>query len=265
MSFVHDRLQFLDRERGLRNQFTMLSHPGAMGHVNLDPVGAVVKLFARRLARLHRPVDNLRALGHDELGSVALEVIAAGGGDGAGGHKQPRAGDVAAFDGLLDAHVAIARAFGLDVAQRGKALLQRPPGGNRGPRRPQGQRIFQDVGVIAALRRVFSLQEDVGMGVDQAGENRGMGEIDQVGARGNFCAGSVGNAFDAVAPNHDDLVAAGLVGLAVNQHARANDGDGRRRWSAVGTRRRDRVKRAKSGRADNACPPLVRVGMIHRS
>ena len=101
VGFVHDRFQFFHGESGLRNQFAILSHPGTMRHVNLDPVGAVVELFARRLARLDRPVDDLRALGHVEFGRVAFEVVAAGGGNGAGDDEQPRPGNVAAFDRLL--------------------------------------------------------------------------------------------------------------------------------------------------------------------
>ena len=229
VGFVHDRLQFFHGERGLGDQFAILSHPGTMGHVNLDPVGAVIELFARRLARLDRAIDDLRAFGHVEFRRIAFEVVAAGGGDGAGDDEQPRPGNVSAFDRLLDSDVAVARAFGLQIAQRGETLLQRAPRRNRGPRRAKGQRIFQDVGVVASLRRVFSLQENVGMGIDQAGQYGGVREIDGGGAGGNFGAGSVRDAFNAVAANHDDLIAARLVGLAIDEHARANDGDGRRR------------------------------------
>ena len=72
VSFVHDRLQFFNRQSGLGNQFAILSHPGAMRHVNLDPVGAVVKLFACRLARFDRTVDDLRALGHRRVRGHSL-------------------------------------------------------------------------------------------------------------------------------------------------------------------------------------------------
>ena len=229
VSFVHDRLQFFDGESGLRDQFAMLSHPGAMSHVNLDPVGAVVKLFARRLPRLDRAVDNLRSLGHDELGSVALKVVASGSGDGASHHEHPRSGNVAAFDRLLDSHIAITRAFSLQIADRGKALLQGAPGRDRGPRRAQCQRISENVGVVAALRRVFSLQEDMGMRVDQAGQYGGVREIDGGRTRGNFGGGSVRNAFNTVASNHDHLIPTGLVGFAVNENACTDDGHGRRR------------------------------------
>ena len=65
--------------------------------------------------------------------------------------KQARPGNVSALDGFLDADVAIARAFGFEIAQRGETLLQRAPHGNRGPGGAQRQRILQDVGVVSAL------------------------------------------------------------------------------------------------------------------
>ena len=178
VGFVHDRLQFLHRKRGLRNQFAILSHPGTMRHVDLDPVGAVVKLFARRLARFDRTINDLRALGHHEFGRVAFEVVATGGRNRAGDDEQARPGDVAALDRLLDSDVAVTCAFRLEIAQRGEALLQRAPCRNRRPRRAKGQRIFQDVGVVASLRRVFSLQKDVRVGINQARQYGGVREVD---------------------------------------------------------------------------------------
>jgi len=64
-----------------------------VGHVDLDPVGAVIELFASGFAGLHRAVDDLRAFGHVEFGREVLQVVAASAGDGAGGAKQARAGD----------------------------------------------------------------------------------------------------------------------------------------------------------------------------
>ena len=55
-----------------------------------------------------------------------------------------------AFDGLFDADVAVTRALGFDISQRGEALLQRPSRRHRRPRRTQGQRLLQDVGVVSA-------------------------------------------------------------------------------------------------------------------
>ena len=63
------------------------------------------------------------------------------------------------------------------------------------------------------------------MGIDQAGQDRGMRKIDGIRACRNLGAGSVGNAFDPVAANHDDLIAARLVRLAIDENAGANDDD----------------------------------------
>ena len=67
-------LQFFHRQRGLRDQLAVLADPGAMRHVDLDPVGAVVELLARGLAGFDRAVDDLRALRHLEFGRVAFEL-----------------------------------------------------------------------------------------------------------------------------------------------------------------------------------------------
>ena len=125
VSLVHNRAQFLDRQRRLRHQFAVLSHPRPMRHVHLDPVRAVVELLARGLARLDRSIDDLHALRHFDLRRVALERISSGGRDRARRNKQPRPGNVSAFNRLLDAHIAVARTFGFHVAQSGEALFER--------------------------------------------------------------------------------------------------------------------------------------------
>src|SRR2546427_6249682 len=178
VSFVHDRLQLLHCQRGLGDQFAILAYPRAMRHVDLDPVSSMTELFACRFARFDRAVDDLHAFGHLQFGSVVLQGISTGSGNSERGDKKARPGKVAALDCLLDAHVAVARTFGLHVTQRSETLLQRPPHRNRGPRSAQGQRVLQDICIIAALRRVFSLQEDVGVGVNKPGKSRGAGEID---------------------------------------------------------------------------------------
>src|SRR5438105_11106515 len=130
---VDDRLDLLQRERRLADEVALLVDPGTVGHVDLDPVGALLELLAGRLARLDRAVDELRSLGHVDLGSISLQRIAAGSGDGAGRGEDARAGDVAAVDRLLDSDVAIAGALGLDVAAGGEALLQRAARRGRRP------------------------------------------------------------------------------------------------------------------------------------
>src|SRR5271170_8167765 len=78
MRLVNDGFQLLDGERRLRYQRALRIEPGAMRHVDLDPVGALVQLFARSLARFDGSVDELRSLGYGDLRRVALEGIAPG-------------------------------------------------------------------------------------------------------------------------------------------------------------------------------------------
>src|SRR5207248_10600852 len=51
---------------------------GAMRHVNLDPVGAVLDLLARDLAHLHWTVAELRAFWDHNVRVVAFERVATG-------------------------------------------------------------------------------------------------------------------------------------------------------------------------------------------
>src|ERR1700674_3779871 len=141
-----------------------------MRHVDLDPVGAMCQLLAGGFARLDRAVDELSTRGHIKFRSVSLKLIASSRGDGASRDEQSRPGDVSALDGLFDADVAIARAFRLHVAQGGESLLQRAPRGNRGSGRTKRQRILQNVDVVSALCGLLTLQKDMGMRIDQAGQ-----------------------------------------------------------------------------------------------
>ena len=123
MSFIDNSFQFLDRQCRLRHQAPFVVHPRPVRHVHLDPVRTMIQLLPRRLARLHRPVDELRALGHVQLWRIAFQVVPAGRGNRARRAKQPRSGNRPLFDGLLDFDVSVARALGLEVAQRRKPLL----------------------------------------------------------------------------------------------------------------------------------------------
>src|SRR5439155_9695776 len=61
VGFIHHGLQLFHCEGRLRNKFAIFADPRPMGHVHLNPVGPVVKLLARCLARLDRTVNELRS------------------------------------------------------------------------------------------------------------------------------------------------------------------------------------------------------------
>ena len=63
------------------------------------------------------------------------------------------------------------------------------------------------------------------MGIDQTGQDGRMREIDGGRAGRNFRGSSVRDAFNAVAANHYDLIAARLIGFAVDESAGPNHGD----------------------------------------
>src|SRR5437763_16254728 len=128
-----------------------------MRHVDLDPVSAVIELFARRFAGLDGTIGDLNAFRHFEFGSVAFERIASGGGDGAGGDEQAWSWNVSEFDGLLDAHVAVTSAFSLDVAHWGEALLPGAPCRHRCAGGAQGERSVEAVGGVSALSWMFAM------------------------------------------------------------------------------------------------------------
>ena len=101
--------------------------------------------------------------------------------------KHPRTGNVALLDGLLDPDIAITSTFGLDVADGREALLECAPRGDHGACSAVGCGELQQLHVVAAGRRQLSLQEDVGMAVDQARQHRRGAKVDQ--PRAGRCKG----------------------------------------------------------------------------
>ncbi len=195
-----------------------------MRHVDLDPVGAVIELLAGGFAGLDWAVDDLHAFRHVEFGCVAFEVVSAGRGDAARGAEEARAGNGAFGDGFLDFDVAVAGAFGFEIAQSCKTLFESAAAGEGGAGCAEGDAGLEDVGVVAAFGWVFAPEKDVGVGVDEAGEDGGVGEVDDVEAGGRLGGGG-GDFYDAVVLDDDDLVFERRVGGAVDEGAGADDGD----------------------------------------
>src|SRR5258708_7372589 len=132
---VDNGLQLFYCQGRLRYKLALFVHPGAVRHVDLEPVCSVLELLAGGFAGFHWTVDELRALGHLQFWRLAFEVVSAGRRDCARGAKNPWTGNCAFFNGLFDFDVAVPRAFGLDVSKRSEALLQRAPRREGGTRR----------------------------------------------------------------------------------------------------------------------------------
>ncbi len=116
MRFIHHGFEFFYSQRGLRYQMALFIDPGAVRHIDLDPVCAVLQLLPRDLAQFYWTITKLRALGHHNVRVVAFQGIAARDGDCAGHYQKPRAGNEAVIDRLFDSNVAVACAFSLQVA-----------------------------------------------------------------------------------------------------------------------------------------------------
>src|SRR5262249_47006036 len=143
-----------------------------MCHVNLNPVCAVIQLLASCFARFHWSIRNLCTLWHLQLRGVAFQVVSAGARDRARSCKEPRPRNRSFLDRLSDLYVTVACAFGLQVAQSCKTLLQRSAASKRRTRRTQSDARFQNVGVVTSLCWVLAPQENVSMRVNQARQHR---------------------------------------------------------------------------------------------
>src|SRR5947209_19516851 len=103
-----------------------------MGHVDLDPVGAVLDLLAGSFASFDGAVDQLCAFGQSEVGVVSFERVSAGHRDGAGNDEHAGPGDVSVFDGVADADITVSGALGLEIADGGESLLETAMGSDDG-------------------------------------------------------------------------------------------------------------------------------------
>src|ERR1039458_3152893 len=99
---VHDGPDFFQGKRRLRDQVAVFVGPRPMRHVDLDPVRTVLHLFARRLARLHRAVDDLNSLWDLDLRRITFQRIAAGRRNAARGGKDSWSRNIALVHRHLD-------------------------------------------------------------------------------------------------------------------------------------------------------------------
>src|ERR1700704_3444393 len=98
-----------------------------MGHVDLDPIRALVQLFARSFACFDRTIDQLSTLGYGNFRRIAFERIAARGGYRQGRHPHSRPRYESFIDCSLDADITVSRTFGFQIADAGKTLLLGTP------------------------------------------------------------------------------------------------------------------------------------------
>ena len=112
------------------------------------------------------------------LGVVADRVfMAAEDVDGVAADAQARAGNQACVDGVADGSVGGAGAFGSHIAFGGEASHQIVTGGERRHHGALGHRFLNGLQVFGA-----GMEKEVYVRVDQAGQQRGVAEVDDFGA-----------------------------------------------------------------------------------
>ena len=205
MGLVDDRLDLLGSEIHLAAQLAVLHVVIAVG-VELDPVGPMFDLLAHGLANLVRAVHDLDSFRDLELPRITEQRIHARGRKGPRRDEHPGAGDDAAIDRPLEVGVGVHRAFGLEVADRREAVQERGLHGHRGADGAIGDRLLEQLLVVIGLGDV-SLQQNMRVGVDQAGQDGRSRQVDLLGAGGNFDLAGRSDPLDALALDHDVLIA----------------------------------------------------------
>ncbi len=162
----------------LRLRIAAVREDGAAGE-NFDVVGAVVRELADALADFPRAVGLAVAEipGKSDVGREAGHGAgAAGDGDVGSGDEHARADDVAFCDGVAQSDVG-ERAIDADVAHGGEAGFEEDARVGNGLERHFCGGVFELVDRIdVALLRAVG---EVGVAVDEAGEDGGVGEVDR--------------------------------------------------------------------------------------
>ena len=209
-------LHFVERKGGARAG----TGAPAIVAVELDPIGAVADLVAHHAGQAVDAVGLFGALRHAPFERESFGRVAAGGHDGARRGEDPRTGDDALVDGLLEFDIGVGGALGAQIADRGEARHEGGAQVIHGARDAQGEAFVSHL--IVPRSFVVGVEQDVGVAFDEAGEQRGAGEIDDLGVGGVDGRGGSGG-LDAVAADADGP---GFVGgLAIEDAGGFEDGD----------------------------------------
>ena len=187
--------------------------------VDLDPVGPVLHLLPDGLDHVVGRVGHRGQLGQPlvDLGRQAGQVhVSAGNRQRHGGDQQPGAGDQAVADRVAHGHVG-ERPPSESMSRR----VVNPPRGWRAPRplpaAPGRRRTVQD-----RVPSVVRIETHVRVAVDEAGEHREGGQVDDVHPRQGGAPGR--HARDAV-PFEEDRASVNGSGLIPSIRPPGTDGD----------------------------------------
>jgi hypothetical protein len=229
--FLDDHAHFFDGERG---------RPPI--RINLDEIGAVADLLADGATGLFGAANHLRASGKiAQIGRNAKRIVLAEGGDGARGDMHARTFDQALIDGVAKGDVGIAGALAFDVANAGKARMEREASVSGAFEGAKGLGLRGEVEDVA-VGTGGCARHEVRVAVDEAGEERCAGEVDDFGGfwRVRLQLGGGADFLDALAFDEDGGVFEVAAGGDVEEAGGFDEDDAGGLCVGIGLRKDER-------------------------
>ncbi len=213
VGFVDQRLHLLQRILRCAHRPLFRQNPGGGDH--LDHICSVLDVEPHLLADLIDAVGDAGEVVELQIrGEPGYVGVAAGRADGQTGHLQSRANDLAGIDGLAQGDVD--EFDGADVAAGGETGHQGAAGVDMGRDGDVDGRLAEQPLVVVAR-----LRGDVCVGVDQAGQDSGVTQVEDGGALRH---GDVGfDRLDAVPLDQDVLVRSDLASHHVHKATGADN------------------------------------------
>jgi len=221
MGFVNDSVQLFLGE--LRSVDVVGGREHSAGSANFDHVRAVFVVKADGIASLIRAVDHAFEwsgfVAKDSLAKPGLIIaVTTGGPEGVDCDKHAGARNIAVGDRIAKADVEIV--YGTNVTNSREAGHESDACVNAGVEGAFCYCLLQ----VFQLRLVVIVgvsKREMSVGVDEAGENRGIAQIDDLGSRGDGCAGANGN--NACGGYDDEARRNQRVALAIEKSGRLED------------------------------------------
>src|SRR5471030_2653746 len=179
MRFIHNGAQFIHGEGWYVIQNAIRAYEITAVRVDLDPVRTKADLLTNGLACLVRTVDELNTMWHLNLPGISLQGISAGYIHGAGGNLHPRTGNDAVVDGFLQISVSVSGAFGLNIANGGKAILKGPLHRTRPQNCSIGGGLLEQLDVIV-LSGDIALKQRVRVRIDKSGKTGAIRKVNHL-------------------------------------------------------------------------------------
>ena len=153
-------------------------------------------------------------------------------------------------DGALQLHVEVEGALAAEVALGRDAGFQRGAGVGHGSRHALAERLLQDL--IVPQRLVVRVQEEMGVTLDEPGNERRARQLDALGVGRHGSAGRGSHGLDAPAADDDDPVPLRGVGRSVPDGVRHQNERARRGLLGREHRREEGGERQERQRLDRA-------------